>query len=349
MIYRPWGPLDWLSRKLSDPVWSILGVSGTEDRCCSVSHLVTGDRRQTARFLRIVDPAPLNEAEYVARLDQVARDLTGLGASAGDFESVQLLADVDTIREQVTAFVDTSGPNVIVDITSMPKWWFSPSFCYLALADVRVETLVATYASAEHYGPDLSVNPRPLGPIPTFGGTSKSARIIRNLLLVSGFAPLGLKDLYSEHVERVARYLFPFPPGFTQFPQESKTFPKETFRQRLITRIGVQTIAGTCTCTTARPSSMRSPDLPTTRRRDLGARADEHRAEDRITGYVFVAPSQAEEPQTNPPFPGYFPAQPQRYALDYTSGMKMVDNVPDVRAYCLRLNGRSIYELPPEP
>lgn len=37
--------------------------------------------------------------------------------------------------------------------------------------------------------------------------------------------------------------------------------------------------------------------------------------------------------------------QPRRYALDYTTGIKVVDGVPDIKAYCLRINGRDLYSF----
>ena len=46
-----------------------------------------------------------------------------------------------------------------------------------------------------------------------------------------------------------------------------------------------------------------------------------------------------------PRVPVYY-AQPCRYALDYTSGIRMRGNAPDVTGYCLRLAGRDLYTLP---
>ena len=42
--------------------------------------------------------------------------------------------------------------------------------------------------------------------------------------------------------------------------------------------------------------------------------------------------------------PAYY-TQPKRYATNYTTGIKMIDRVPDVRAYVLRLDGNDLYRL----
>ena len=38
-------------------------------------------------------------------------------------------------------------------------------------------------------------------------------------------------------------------------------------------------------------------------------------------------------------------SQPRRYAIDYTSGVGEIDGVPDIKAYCLRIDGRDLYSL----
>ena len=42
--------------------------------------------------------------------------------------------------------------------------------------------------------------------------------------------------------------------------------------------------------------------------------------------------------------PVYY-AQPRRYALDYTDGVRMRGTAPDITGYCLRLSGRDLYAL----
>lgn len=40
-----------------------------------------------------------------------------------------------------------------------------------------------------------------------------------------------------------------------------------------------------------------------------------------------------------------FYAQPHRYALDYSTGIKMKGGRPDTVGYCLRLKGRNLYSV----
>lgn len=43
--------------------------------------------------------------------------------------------------------------------------------------------------------------------------------------------------------------------------------------------------------------------------------------------------------------PVYY-TQPRRYAIDYTTGIKEVKGVPDIKAYCVRHSGRDLYNIP---
>ncbi len=336
MNYRPWGPLDWLQLRLRNPTWSILGVSGTEDRCLSVLKIIPSERRDAARMLRIVDPAPFDKGALDRRLDEIATEAVTLGVAKDNFAEVALLANVDSIWDQVAAFVQEAGPNVILDITSMPKWWFFPVLRRL-LAEPAVKTLVVTYGSAASYGRDLSANPLPLGPLPTFGGGIERDSI-EELIVGIGFAPLGLADLYGEQVERV-RYLFPFPPGPPNYLRNWR------FLKDLQTEIDHR--------------NHREEDRWHVHMYDCSSVFD---ALERFTNggrrTALFAPfgpktvslamclfALAVEKANRAPIPVLY-TQPQRYALDYSVGTREINGVPDVRAYCLRIDGREIYALP---
>ncbi|MFN3818055.1 hypothetical protein [Blastomonas sp.] len=40
-----------------------------------------------------------------------------------------------------------------------------------------------------------------------------------------------------------------------------------------------------------------------------------------------------------------FYTQPRRYALNYTSGIKLVAGEPDIKAYCVKIDGRNLYKI----
>jgi len=336
MTYRPWGPFDWLDAKMGHAPWSVLGVSGTEDRCCALFQALPEPMRPFVHMLRIEDPSPLDPVGYGARLNEISDRLIGEGIAGEAFATVPLLADVDSIREMVDAFIAKAGPRIILDITAMPKWWFFPVIRFL-MANDKIKTLIVTYGSATDYATDLSAHPRPLGPLPTFGGTDY-VRGPQELIVGIGFVPLGLADLYTDDIERV-RYLFPFPPGPPYFLRNWG------FLRELQTRIVHR--------------NSQSDDRWHVHMYDCPSVFD---ALTRFTGCgertSVLAPfgpktislsmclfALAVEAAGGDPIPVLY-TQPQRYALDYTKGIKMVDGRPDIRAYCLRLNGKNLYTLP---
>jgi hypothetical protein len=193
--------------KLGQANWDILGVVATEDRCEAILLGLDANSRGVARFLRIEDPGI--QTATTERLDAIETRIRGCGVAAEHIRRADLLADIDTIGEEIAAFLAASGPNVVLDITSMPKWWFFPAV-RMILASDDVKNFIITYASAVKYDDDLSSDLRPLSALPTFG--SLDGRTNHDELIVGiGFAQLGLKDLYSEDIKRVS-YLFPFPP-----------------------------------------------------------------------------------------------------------------------------------------
>ena len=52
----------------------------------------------------------------------------------------------------------------------------------------------------------------------------------------------------------------------------------------------------------------------------------------------------AVEAAGRPGVPVYY-MQPLRYALDYTTGIRMRGKSPDITGYCLRLGGRDLYTI----
>lgn len=339
MSYRPWGPFDWLHRKLGSQQWSVLGVSGTEDRCCSLLEALEPGHRAHVEMLRIEDPAPLDPAAYMARLDELAARLLAHGVAQEDFSRVPLLADVDTIRERIESFAAQAGPTVILDITAMPKWWFFPAVRFL-LAQPGIETLVVTYASAENYGDDLSGHPRPLGPLPTFGG-GLDGKGPQELIVGIGFVPLGLADLYSDAVERV-RYLFPFPPGPPYFLR-NWSFLREL--QNGIEHANRQSDdrwhVHMYDCSSVFEALLRftHEGARTSVLAPFGPKTVS------LSMCLFALAAEAAGAE---PIPVLY-SQPQRYSLDYTSGIRRKDGRPEIHAYCLRLDGRDLYRIAPPP
>ncbi len=332
--FRPWGTLDWLLPKLPGGAWSILGVLGTEDRCTATYTSMRGNL-QTQKFLKIRDPHLAPEAAFEARFDEIKSRLLADGANEGDIRDVELLQDIDTIMEELEHFLQNSSPRIILDISSMPKRWFFPLIKFL-LEKPQVETLVVTYTSALTYGEQLSSDPAALAPIPTFD-TPRTRDHYDELVIGVGFAPLGLKDLFESNIGKI-RYFFPFPPGppnFFRNWQFLRTLESEVENRNLRVEDRWQihmydvptafdalrrvTRDGERTCALA-PFGPKTLSLA-------------------MCLFAVAAGNASKEPVH------IYYTQPRRYALDYTVGIKEVGGVPDIKAYCLRIDGRDLYSL----
>ncbi len=320
--------------KLPVQRWALLGVLGTEDRC-TAALLEMVQSLAARRFLKIIDPHVAPGGAFDARLKEIEGRLLAAGTAVEDIRTVALLDDVDTMREELDLFLATSGPSIILDITSMPKWWSFPMIRFL-LASQLVETLVVTYTSALSYGKQLSSDPKALGRLPTFDEPRGQDRY-EELVVGVGFAPLGLKDLFEADVGKI-RYLFPFPPGPPNFYRNwhfLRTLEAEVENRARVAEdrwhvhmydvpnafdaLAKVTRGGDQSCALA-PFGPKTLSLA-------------------MCLFALAADRAGKEPVH------VFYTQPQRYASDYTTGIGQTDGAPDIKAYCLRINGRDLYTL----
>lgn len=332
--YRPWGPLDWVLGKLEKPKWALLGCLGTEDRCEAALKALPAASRAHERFLKILDPEAPPTEPFEPRYAEMQARLIASGCAEEAFRSVPLLASFDTMRGAVDEFLESGATDVILDITSMPKRWFFP-LTKMLLARDQVHSLIATYASAMKYSNNLSSNPEPLSAIPGFA--SDDARLEHDTAIVGiGFEPLGLNELYLQQKVDKVRYVFPFPPGPPGFHRnwkfvrqlEGPISEKGNDRRWHISMYDCSSVFdalvevsgnGTSTCVLA-------PYGPKT------------------VSLAMCLFSIALQRSNLPPAPVFY-AQPKRYDLNYSSGIKMIGDNPDVQAYCLKLNGNNLFSI----
>ncbi|WP_417726208.1 hypothetical protein [Roseovarius sp.] len=333
-IFRPWGQLQWLMGKLPGGNWSFLGTLGTEDRCTTaLSQLAPEIVQQT--FIKIYDPHMSPAAAFEARFQEIEKRLSNAGLRPEEIVEADLLQDIDSIEEVSTSFIESASNRVVLDISSMPKRWFFPILRFL-LNDQRVETLVVCYSVAERYGSQLSSDPLPLGPLPTFD-RPRNLSSYEDLIVSVGFAPLGLKDLFEAEIEKI-RYLFPFPPGPPNY------FRNWDFLRKLESEV--------------KNRSLKVEDRWQVHTFDL---PDAFEALCRATNYgertCALAPfgpkthslamclfALSAENAGKEPVHVYY-TQPRRYALDYSIGVASKHNQPDTKAYCIKLNGRNLYDI----
>lgn len=336
-IYRPWGPIEWLLPRLPERQWSLLGVHGTEERCIAAFEVLAPLGLTAARFLKILDPMPIPRAQFEDAFGKRFNELRAIGATADQFVETELLADIDTMEEVLEGFLAQAGPSIILDITAMPKWWFFPLIRML-MDRPEVVDLVVTYTSAVRYADQLSSDPAPLAPLMTF--SEPPDRTAHDELIVGvGFSPLSLRELYATSASKI-RYLFPFPPGPPNF------FRNWEFLRVLEIEIENRSMERDdrwhvhmydCPSTFDALKKWTSGGTKTAALAPFGPKTFS------LAMCVFaLAAAKAGHPPVH-----IFYTQPRRYEVDYTTGIRRDANgAPDSKAYCLRLAGRDIYELP---
>ena len=332
--FRPWGPIQWLLPKLPGEKWSLLGVLGTEDRCVATLAALRSNLR-ISRLLKILDPHMSPLSAFEGRFNTIQARMEENGVSPVDVRSVDLLQDIDTIRDELASFLTASGSRVVLDITSMPKRWFFPLIRFL-LESSDVKTLVVTYSSAMRYDDQLSSDPLPLAPIPTFD----EPRLLESydeLVVGVGFAPLGLKDLFEADIGKI-RYLFPFPPGppnFFRNWQFLRTLEAEVENRNLRAEDRWQVhmydvpsaFEALCSVTNgACRTSALAPFGPKT-----------------LSLAMCLFALAANKAKKEPVHVYY--TQPRRYGVNYTTGIGQANGSADIKAFCIRIDGRDLYDI----
>ena len=208
--YRPWGELQWALNLARAEKWSFLGCLGPEER--SVAALTRLNTAQSlaqdrALLLQIVDAVPENQdlEEKLCRANYTRSTEAGIHPVQSNYG---ILAPWS---EWLSCFDNFKTPNVILDISSMPKRFFFPLVKRILL-DSAVRNFVICYTAPQAYAPGpLSGNPEDWDVIPTFGTddpevqTEASKRLVVNI----GFMPEGLTD----HLDPTAtsHLIIPFP------------------------------------------------------------------------------------------------------------------------------------------
>lgn len=217
--YRPWGLLTWVLDKCPPARWSLLGSLSPEARSLTVWQTLSSSNRLGLNYLAIVeDPPSRFTTQTTARLvDRLAEFASGGGDRARECHRHALFAKHAEIVDTVDRFIQGAGPNVILDITSLPKRYFFPMAKRL-LKFSRIENLLATYTRPTSYTPEnLAENFEPLQYLPLFAGTypERSPKVI---VVGIGYQIMGLPEQLEHYGhEASVKLLFPFPPGPPSF------------------------------------------------------------------------------------------------------------------------------------
>lgn len=334
-FYRPWGQIDWLIPRLRERRWSLIGCVGTERRSVAMAAHLGRDLFEHVRLLEIMDPEPLDAAAVEARLLERRLFLTAEGFGSDEIIRHSLQASLDTIAGVVDDIVESGATSILIDVTSLPKYWFF-ALIQAALADGRLRDVIVTYTSGIGYAESLSENISPLRVLPGFNaGDAGDQR--RSLIIGIGFEPTGLDTLLTEqdHI----RLIFPFPPGppghrrnwmfvkhVEDLTQTNRIDPPDRVHIHMYDCPQVFDALRTMTDDGEQPSAL-APYGPKTVS---------------LAMCLFALAAAAARKQR---VPVYY-AQPLRYHIDYTKDVALRNGVPDTVGYCVRLSGRDLYTLP---
>jgi hypothetical protein len=328
--------MDWLLGRLALSQWSMVGCCGTESRSTAVAAHLGRSNLQNAVIVQIRDPEPLDAEATDRRLLENAQIFTKYGFGNADLRRVDLLADLETIRSSILELANGGATNLIIDITSLPKMWFF-SMVQAALGESRFENIVVTYASAAGYAKLLSANAAPLRVLPGF--FAENGRTQHESIVVGiGFEPMGIASLLSGQSSKRIRLIFPFPPGPPGHHRNwmfVKQIESITAGQKLEPPDRVHIHMYDCPQVFDALCKMTRDGHETAAIAPYGPKT---------VSLAMCLFSLAAAQSGRPRVPVYY-AQPLRYAVDYTTGVRMNGEKPHITGYCLRLGGRELYSL----
>ena len=335
-ILRPWGHIDWLLGRLDGNSWSLLACCGSETRSIAFAQHLGRRRLSGVEIIAIHDAEPSDPQAHTERLRYHRQSLEECGYRPEEIRDAGLLAGLDEKLEPVHRLVASGSTKLIIDITSLPKVWFFP-IIQTVLSNNQFEDVVVTYTSAAAYSDSLSENLAPLRALPGFfadDGRSRHESIIVGI----GFEPLGLIPLLKSQESNKIKLVFPFPPGPPGHRRNwmfAKQIEELTQNEQIESPDRVHIDMYDCPQIFNALCKMTNDGHDTTAIAPYGPKTVS------LAMCLFaLAVAAAGKPRV----PVYY-AQPHRYALDYTRGVRMRGNVPDVTGYCLRLSNRDLYTL----
>lgn len=251
------------------------------------------------------------------------------GDATHECERYPLFARHAEIVEFADSFADVAGPNVVIDISSMPKRYFFPIVRRM-VTNRAIENLLVTYTRPGAYPSDnMAENFSPIQYLPLFSGAypEKKPEVV---IIGVGYSNMGLPEQIEHYgCDVTLKLVFPFPPG--------------------------------------PPFLMRNWDMATALHKGVQAKRLEiipingHDMSD-VFDHICAWTDSGRKPCAFAPY-GPKPVslamciyatitdapvqytQPRAYDPEYSAGISIVRGIPEIYAYCLRLYGRDAYEI----
>lgn len=329
--FRPWGPLPWLLARLSAKRWTLLGCIATEARCLETWKMLRSlGSFKHALMLEIHDehPSDHHPSRFYERTEaKIVHSKNAYFGAGGTEESIQRFYLSDAYGDIINAtdqFAAAAGPNVVIDISALPKRFFFPIIRRLVRAS-SIRNLLATYTiPATYTNEQLAEDPEVWLYLPTFLPPDPEPED-RVLIVGLGYEPLGLTHVLQG---KEFELLFPFPslpPGI----QRNWAFVRELgpFLDRSPQRVHIYDVSETY-----------DRIMALTNNGNRYAVLAPYGPKTMSLAMCMYAVSTA----TRFPASVYY-TQPRVYNPDYTIGVGTAGAVPKIMGYCLNLKGKNLY------
>ncbi|CAN5883226.1 hypothetical protein BH18ACI4_BH18ACI4_00800 [soil metagenome] len=327
--YRPWGLLSWVLDKCPQLDWYLLASLSPEERCLAVWQLLNSRGRLAGTYLAQISdpPAPRYDLLRAAKISDRRMEFDSSGGAASTLHSHALFEKTGDLIAWIEGFISAAGPNIILDISTLPKRFFFP-VVKKVLKTNSVQNLIVTYTAPRAYPNDLAENFEAWRPLPLFGGKlEQPTRLIINV----GYLAMGLpEELEQGGPDRLVKLIFPFPDSPTSYSRNTffvRTIEKNLRRERVELRhVGVNDASDAFDHLIAWTDGGKEPALLA----PYGPKPIS------LAMCIFATLTDS----------AVYYTQPRTYNPDYSLGISRRDGISEVYAYCLRLSGSDYYALP---
>lgn len=330
--YRPWGLADWIMPKCQAPGgWALLGCLSTGERSLAAWQVLRkGGWLASTKLLRIKNKASRHDVAIEARENERIREFTADGGSVGDIEEHELLEEQALVVAAIEGFLSVAGPNVVLDVSTLPKRFFFPFLKFLLKQSTTVPNLIVTYTSPVDYTQErLAENFDQWDHLPLFSG-SYSAAAPQMMIINAGFEGLGLQEQVDHgeaHLPIKVLVPFPVPPQASRRTWElvrrlQKYRAHDAFR---IYRTDSKDVGDAFDrLLSLTESGARQAILAPFGPKPIS-----------VAMCIFATRTESQ----------VFYTQPTVYHPHYSSGVAQVAGLPAVWAHCVRLGGKDYYSL----
>lgn len=334
--YRAHGPLRWLLDQFpAIGRWDVIGSLGAEERSATVPRQLRElGGLGACQLLRIHDlPTAFGPAVEQAVHERESELLAALG-KAFEVRDEQLMSDLPELEPLGDELESIVAEHVILDISCLPKRFFFYLLRRL-IASSRVQHLLVTVTIPGKYGDELSRDAGRWEFLPSFG-RERSDKAKPMLIIGVGYQHLNLLDVVEEGDPSAVRLLFPFPskpPGGIrnwEFVRNIEQQKKFGLRSTDIIRVHPQAASLAFDILVGQCGEVDEVWLA-----PFGPKA---------ISLAMVLFALARENAGLPVSMGY--TQPPAYSATYSTGVELgTDGHPMIHAYCIKLNGRTLYRL----